>query len=128
MCCNFAPLSPHEISNWVSDFFDANFETFFRWQPIIEMLTITWEKERQRHSETSKEHYGVSRQQWFQDEQAEDDLSERQFEAGAGAGEALRVFQFEEKDTTYNNEEFDPGSGWTLATGLTHASRGAAWR
>ena len=22
------------------------------------------------------------------------------------------------------NEEFDPGSGWTLATGLTHASRG----
>ena len=23
-------------------------------------------------------------------------------------------------------EEFDPGSGWTLATGLTHASRGAA--
>ena len=25
-----------------------------------------------------------------------------------------------------NNEEFDPGSGWTLATGLTHASRGAA--
>ena len=26
------------------------------------------------------------------------------------------------------NEEFDPGSGWTLATGLTHASRGAAWK
>ena len=26
------------------------------------------------------------------------------------------------------NEEFDPGSGWTLAAGLTHASRGAAWR
>ncbi len=26
------------------------------------------------------------------------------------------------------NEEFDPGSGWTLATGLTHASRGAAHR
>ena len=25
-----------------------------------------------------------------------------------------------------NNGEFDPGSGWTLATGLTHASRGAA--
>lgn len=33
------------------------------------------------------------------------------------------------KDTNkiYNyNEEFDPGSGWTLAAGLTHASRGAA--
>ena len=31
------------------------------------------------------------------------------------------------KDENYiNNEEFDPGSGWTLATGLTHASRGAA--
>ena len=28
--------------------------------------------------------------------------------------------------TLYYNEEFDPGSGWTLATGLTHASRGAA--
>ena len=26
------------------------------------------------------------------------------------------------------NGEFDPGSGWTLATGLTHASRGAACR
>lgn len=23
------------------------------------------------------------------------------------------------------NEEFDPGSGWTLAAGLIHASRGA---
>ena len=27
----------------------------------------------------------------------------------------------------FYNEEFDPGSGWTLATGLTHASRGASW-
>ena len=26
----------------------------------------------------------------------------------------------------FYNEEFDPGSGWKLATGLTHASRGAA--
>ena len=35
------------------------------------------------------------------------------------------------KETIYYifyNEEFDPGSGWTLATGLTHASRGAACR
>ena len=24
----------------------------------------------------------------------------------------------------FYNGEFDPGSGWTLATGLTHASRG----
>ena len=30
-------------------------------------------------------------------------------------------------DKIFYNEEFDPGSGWTLATGLTHASRGAAW-
>ena len=29
------------------------------------------------------------------------------------------------KNNSYN-EEFDPGSGWTLAAGLTHASRGAA--
>ena len=29
------------------------------------------------------------------------------------------------KKTNYK-EEFDPGSGWTLAAGLTHASRGAA--
>ena len=29
-------------------------------------------------------------------------------------------------EINYYNEEFDPGSGWTLATGLTHASRGAA--
>ena len=27
----------------------------------------------------------------------------------------------------FYNEEFDPGSGWTLAGGLTHASRGAAF-
>jgi hypothetical protein len=33
----------------------------------------------------------------------------------------LRTFQI----LNYN-EEFDPGSGWTLAAGLTHASRGAA--
>ena len=26
--------------------------------------------------------------------------------------------------TLFYNGEFDPGSGWTLATGLTHASRG----
>ena len=26
----------------------------------------------------------------------------------------------------FYNVEFDPGSGWTLATGLTHASRGAS--
>ena len=26
------------------------------------------------------------------------------------------------------NEEFDPGSGWTLATGLTHASRGVFFK
>ena len=32
------------------------------------------------------------------------------------------------EDTNLYNEEFDPGSGWTLATGLTHASRGAARR
>ena len=30
------------------------------------------------------------------------------------------------KKNNLYNEEFDPGSGWTLATGLTHASRGAA--
>ena len=28
--------------------------------------------------------------------------------------------------TFFYNGEFDPGSGWTLAAGLTHASRGAA--
>ena len=31
------------------------------------------------------------------------------------------------RDLKIYNEEFDPGSGWTLAAGLTHASRGAAW-
>ena len=40
---------------------------------------------------------------------------------------------FWQVDTSYEvftdiiyNEEFDPGSGWTLATGLTHASRGVS--
>ena len=46
---------------------------------------------------------------------------------GAGSYDALsskkRIYR---KEYIYN-EEFDPGSGWTLATGLTHASRGAAW-
>ena len=37
------------------------------------------------------------------------------------------IFHFEKKRKKINNnEEFDPGSGLTLATGLTHASRGAA--
>ena len=31
------------------------------------------------------------------------------------------------KEIKKYNVEFDPGSGWTLATGLTHASCGAAW-
>ena len=35
-------------------------------------------------------------------------------------------FRSEDIKNNLNNEEFDPGSGWTLATGLTHASRGAA--
>ena len=32
----------------------------------------------------------------------------------------------EQDKQIFYNEEFDPGSGWTLAIGLTHASRGAA--
>ena len=35
----------------------------------------------------------------------------------------------QDSNDTFNifyNGEFDPGSGWTLAAGLTHASRGAA--
>ena len=32
-----------------------------------------------------------------------------------------------DKRYRFYNVEFDPGSGWTLATGLTHASRGAAF-
>ena len=35
--------------------------------------------------------------------------------------------QYSKEWKIFYNEEFDPGSGWTLATGLTHASRGAAW-
>ena len=38
------------------------------------------------------------------------------------------IKSYRSKQFRYNiyNEEFDPGSGWTLAAGLTHASRGAA--
>ena len=39
--------------------------------------------------------------------------------------EEIGIRAKEIKEIHYN-EEFDPGSGWTLATGLTHASRGAA--
>ena len=38
----------------------------------------------------------------------------------------INGFRSEDMINNLNNEEFDPGSGWTLATGLTHASRGAA--
>ena len=38
---------------------------------------------------------------------------------------ARQIIQNTNKKNIYN-EEFDPGSGWTLATGLTHASRGAS--
>ena len=34
------------------------------------------------------------------------------------------VKQISRKTIKFNDEEFDPGSGWTLAAGLTHASRG----
>ena len=39
--------------------------------------------------------------------------------------ESREVRRGEVENNSYN-EEFDPGSGWTLAAGLTHASRGAA--
>ena len=35
-----------------------------------------------------------------------------------------RFFGGNEVKKILYNGEFDPGSGWTLATGLTHASRG----
>ncbi len=39
--------------------------------------------------------------------------------------DTLYVFSDKTGETIRNNdEEFDPGSGWTLAAGLTHASRG----
>ena len=44
--------------------------------------------------------------------------------------ETLIFFFWEIKVSESNfiyNGEFDPGSGWTLAAGLIHASRGAAW-
>ena len=34
--------------------------------------------------------------------------------------------RYKQKTLYFYNGEFDPGSGWTLAAGLTHASRGAA--
>ena len=42
-----------------------------------------------------------------------------------GGGSRTRRVKGEIQSNSYN-EEFDPGSGWTLAAGLTHASRGAA--
>ena len=40
--------------------------------------------------------------------------------------QSKKIILMDDKKYFYN-EEFDPGSGWTLATGLTHASRGAAF-
>ena len=43
----------------------------------------------------------------------------------------INKFYLAGKETKFKvnnyNEEIDPGSGWTLATGLTQASRGAAF-
>ena len=49
-------------------------------------------------------------------------------ESPSRLGHVFRVPGMEVWREIFYNEEFDPGSGWTLATGLTHASRGAAWR
>ena len=38
----------------------------------------------------------------------------------------IRTESWTELKWNFYDEEFDPGSGWTLATGLTHASRGVA--
>ena len=38
---------------------------------------------------------------------------------------SMRNYKSRFKQHIYNGE-FDPGSGWTLAAGLIHASRGAA--
>ena len=44
----------------------------------------------------------------------------------SGIERRCSIIKSEKIKNDINNEEFDPGSGWTLATGLTHASRGAA--
>ena len=36
----------------------------------------------------------------------------------------IRISSYVYRSLKNNDEEFDPGSGWTLAAGLTHASRG----
>ena len=43
---------------------------------------------------------------------------------GTGDSDGLRAIRVPVPWEIFYNGEFDPGSGWTLATGLTHASRG----
>ena len=79
----------------MSDFFDANFETFFVGNTILEMLTITV-KEQKDNSETSKEHYSSLPSQRFQNEHRQKNTVDRRT-AGAGPDDALRVFQQKKK-------------------------------
>ena len=54
-------------------------------------------------------------------------LSPRKVVSYPSTDEMLDSLRFS-TDWTFYNGEFDPGSGWTLAAGLTHASRGVTGR
>ena len=80
------------------------------------------------HSQTNKanEFYkelGKSSLEYWEENKQQNDLSKRRVLAYAKTEKKLEIYIVEKLKIIYNGE-FDPGSGWTLAAGLIHASRG----
>ena len=62
---------------------------------------------------------------WLSDKRTETDITNEGYKVqGIIIIFNFLLFYFFTFETLFYNGEFDPGSGWTLATGLTHASRG----
>ena len=92
-------------------FFLHSQKRFLPLQPVSERTEVHWKNRKNKYKQ-------VPILTWLKSEEQSVDFFKEI--------ESCRV-RLESYIKLYN-EEFDPGSGWTLAAGLTHASRGAAGR
>ena len=82
------------------------------------------EKGKTKRRENKQEEYKESQDKKYKSKKFFEHIGKQQ-QKWTGHSEILKSSLKGFKHLNYN-EEFDPGSGWTLAAGLTHASRGAA--
>ena len=122
-------------------------KAFLLWEKFVLLHSLNGKTPREAHSKRVlwqisityfKEKYKIQHASLFRARQAKrhrqyltfeyKDILQKGNNSTLDFGQVIRarqIIQNKDKINIYN-EEFDPGSGWTLATGLTHASRGAS--